>query len=111
MRGKERLRMERAQVGVIRRLLMSLIHAHERNARNAENPYARVSVSGRDDSCWVAVALGEINFAYPHRKSPLGFLKGRGVNALPALAVADFEPGQDATLSFGPCEIGRLARF
>jgi hypothetical protein len=66
--------MERAQVGVIRRLVLSLVHAHERNACNAENLYASVSVSGRADSCWVAVALGEINFAYPHRKSPLAFL-------------------------------------
>ena len=100
--------MERAQVGVIRRLVLSLVHAHERNARNAENLCARISVS---DSCWAAVALGEVYFAYPHRKSPLGFLKGRGVKALPALAVASFEPGRDATLSFGPCAIERLARF
>ena len=103
--------MGSAQVGAIRRVVLSLLHAQERNARNVENLYARVAVSGRADSCWVAIALGEINFAYPHRKSPLGFLKGRDVKALPGLAVEAFEPGQDATLSFDPCGIERLARF
>jgi hypothetical protein len=103
--------MGSAQVGAIRRAVLSLLHAQERNARNVENLYARIAVSGRADSCWVAIALGEINFAYPHRKSPLGFLKGRNVKALPGLAVEAFEPGQDATLSFDPCEIEKIARF
>ena len=88
------------QVGAIRRVVLGLVHAQERNARNVENLYASIAVSGRADSCWVAIALGEINFAYPHRKSPLGFLKGRNVKALPGLAVEAFEPGQSATLSF-----------
>jgi cell wall assembly regulator SMI1 len=103
--------MGSAQVGAIRRAVLSLLHAHERNARNVENLFARIAVSRRADSCWVEIALGEINFAYPHRKSPLGFLKGRGVKALPGLAVEAFEPGQYATLSFDPCQIERLARF
>ena len=103
--------MGSAQVGAIRRMVLSLVHAQERNARNVENLYARVSVFGQADTCWVDVALGEVNFAYPYRKGPLGFLKGRGVKALPALAIAAFEPGQSATLSFGPCKIERLARF
>jgi hypothetical protein len=103
--------MGSAQVGAIRRAVLSLVHAQERNARNVENLYARITVSGRADGCWVDIALGEINFAYPHRKSPLGFMKGRGVKALPGLAVEAFEPGQYATLSFDPCRIERLARF
>ena len=103
--------MGSAQVGAIRRAVLSLLHAQERNARNVENLFARIAVSGQADSCWVEIALGEINFAYPHRKSPLGFLKGRDVKALPGLAVEAFEPGQYVTLSFDPCQIERLARF
>jgi cell wall assembly regulator SMI1 len=103
--------MGSAQVGAIRRVVLGLVHAQERNARNVENLCASIAVSGRADSCWVEIALGEINFAYPHRKSPLGFLKGRKVKALPGLAVEAFEPGQYATLSFDPCEIEKLARF
>ena len=72
---------------------------------------ASITVSGRADSCWVEIVLGEINFAYPHRNSPLGFLKRRKVKALPGLAVDAFEPQEYAILSFDPCEIERLARF
>ena len=103
--------MGSAQVGAIRRVVLSLVHAQERNARNVENLCATMAVSGRADSCWVEIVLGEINFAYPHRNSPLGFLKRRKVKALPGLAVDAFEPQQYATLKFDPCEIERLARF
>ena len=89
--------MGSAQVGAIRRVVLSLVHAQERNARNVENLCATMAVSGRADRCWVEIVLGEINFAYPHRNSPLGFLKRRKVKALPGLAVDAFEPQQYAT--------------
>jgi len=62
-----------------------------------------------DESAWVQVLDGQLNFAYPYKVEPQKLLGKVGVADLESLEVVSWEPGKYATFRLTQCEEGSLS--